>query len=37
VQCDTIQSFPTFSEIFVDALHALLAQIAAATQPVRTN
>jgi dihydrolipoamide dehydrogenase len=22
---DTIQPFPTFSEIFVDALHALLA------------
>jgi dihydrolipoamide dehydrogenase len=29
---DTIQPFPTFSEIFVDALHALHAQIAAAPQ-----
>ena len=27
---DTIQPFPTFSEIFVDALHALRAQVAAA-------
>src|SRR5262249_3130577 len=26
---DTIQPFPTFSEIFVDALHALRAQITA--------
>jgi pyruvate/2-oxoglutarate dehydrogenase complex dihydrolipoamide dehydrogenase (E3) component len=31
---DTIQPFPTFSEIFVDALHALRAQIAAAPQLV---
>ena len=30
---DTIQPFPTFSEIFVDALHALRAQVAAASQP----
>jgi dihydrolipoamide dehydrogenase len=29
---DTIQPFPTFSEIFVDALHALRARIAAAPQ-----
>src|SRR5262249_7385991 len=27
---DTIQPFPTFSEIYVDALHALRAEIAAA-------
>jgi len=31
---DTIQPFPTFSEIFVDALHALRTQIAAAPQVV---
>jgi dihydrolipoamide dehydrogenase len=31
---DTIQPFPTFSEIFVDALHALRAQIAAASELV---
>ena len=31
---DTIQPFPTFSEVFVDALHALRAQIAAASQLV---
>ncbi len=31
---DTIQPFPTFSEIFVDALHALRAQIAAASRVV---
>jgi len=31
---DTIQPFPTFSEIFAEALHALRAQIAAASQPV---
>ena len=31
---DTIQPFPTFSEIFVDALRALRAQVAAASQPV---
>jgi len=32
---DTIQPFPTFSVVFVDALHALRAQIAAASQLVR--
>jgi pyruvate/2-oxoglutarate dehydrogenase complex dihydrolipoamide dehydrogenase (E3) component len=31
---DTIQPFPTFSEIFAEALHALRAQIAAAPQLV---
>jgi pyruvate/2-oxoglutarate dehydrogenase complex dihydrolipoamide dehydrogenase (E3) component len=31
---DTIQPFPTFSEIFVDALHALRAQVAAAPRLV---
>ena len=31
---DTIQPFPTFSEVFDDALHALRAQIAAALQLV---
>ena len=31
---DTIQPFPTFSEIFVDALHALRSRIAAASQLV---
>ena len=31
---DTIQPFPTFSEIFVDALHTLRAQIAAASRVV---
>ena len=30
---DTIQPFPTFSEIYVDALKALRAEIAAAGQP----
>lgn len=30
---DTIQPFPTFSEIFVGALHSLRGQIAAALQP----
>ena len=34
VLADTIQPFPTFSEIFVDALRALRAQVAAASQPV---
>jgi len=29
---DTIQPFPTFSEIFVDALHALRVQVGAASQ-----
>jgi dihydrolipoamide dehydrogenase len=33
---DTIQPFPTFSEIYVGALKALLAQIASAPQPVPT-
>ena len=31
---DTIQPFPTFSEIYVDALHALRAQVAAAPRLV---
>jgi pyruvate/2-oxoglutarate dehydrogenase complex dihydrolipoamide dehydrogenase (E3) component len=31
---DTIQPFPTFSEIYVDALKALRGEIAAARQPV---
>jgi dihydrolipoamide dehydrogenase len=31
---DTIQPFPTFSEIYVEALKALRAQIAAPRQPV---
>ena len=31
---DTIQPFPTFSEIFVDARHALRAQVAAAPRLV---
>ncbi|HEY3766545.1 MAG TPA: NAD(P)/FAD-dependent oxidoreductase [Gaiellales bacterium] len=31
---DTIQPFPTFSEIFVDALKALRAEVRAATLPV---
>jgi dihydrolipoamide dehydrogenase len=31
---DTIQPFPTFSEIFVDALRALHAQIAGGPQVV---
>jgi dihydrolipoamide dehydrogenase len=31
---DTIQPFPTFSEIYVEALKALRAQIAAAAEPV---
>ena len=30
---DVIQPFPTFSEIYVDALKALAGQIAAARQP----
>ena len=32
---DTIQPFPTFSEIYVDALKLLRGEIAAADQPVR--
>jgi pyruvate/2-oxoglutarate dehydrogenase complex dihydrolipoamide dehydrogenase (E3) component len=31
---DTIQPFPTFSEIYVDAVHALRREIAAERQPV---
>jgi pyruvate/2-oxoglutarate dehydrogenase complex dihydrolipoamide dehydrogenase (E3) component len=34
---DTIQPFPTFSEIYVEALKALGAQIAAAQQPVEVS
>jgi pyruvate/2-oxoglutarate dehydrogenase complex dihydrolipoamide dehydrogenase (E3) component len=34
---DTIQPFPTFSEIYVAALKALRAQIAPARQPARTQ
>jgi pyruvate/2-oxoglutarate dehydrogenase complex dihydrolipoamide dehydrogenase (E3) component len=34
VLCDTIQPFPTFSEIYVEALKALREQIATAQQPV---
>jgi dihydrolipoamide dehydrogenase len=34
---DTIQPFPTFSEIFVDGLHALRAQIAAPPRLVRAG
>jgi pyruvate/2-oxoglutarate dehydrogenase complex dihydrolipoamide dehydrogenase (E3) component len=34
---DTIQPFPTFSEIYVEALKALRAQIAAAQQPVEVS
>jgi len=31
---DTIQPFPTFSEIYVEALKSLRGEIAAAQQPV---
>jgi dihydrolipoamide dehydrogenase len=31
---DVIQPFPTFSEIYVDALKALRSQIAAASEPI---
>jgi pyruvate/2-oxoglutarate dehydrogenase complex dihydrolipoamide dehydrogenase (E3) component len=34
---DTIQPFPTFSEIYVEALKALRAQIAAAPQPAEMS
>jgi dihydrolipoamide dehydrogenase len=34
---DTIQPFPTFSEVFVDALHTLRAQMVAATRPIATH
>jgi dihydrolipoamide dehydrogenase len=37
VLTDTIQPFPTFSEIYVQALKALRAQIAAATKPAGTG
>jgi pyruvate/2-oxoglutarate dehydrogenase complex dihydrolipoamide dehydrogenase (E3) component len=37
VLTDTIQPFPTFSEIYFDALKALRAQIAAASKPVGTG
>ena len=37
VLSDTIQPFPTFSEIYVDALKALRAEIAAASKPVGTG
>ena len=37
VLTDTIQPFPTFSEIYVQALKALRAQIATATKPVGTG
>jgi dihydrolipoamide dehydrogenase len=34
---DTIQPFPTFSEIFVTALHALRAEVAAGKEPARVD
>jgi len=34
---DTIQPFPTFSEIYVEALKVLRTEIAAAQKPVRTG
>jgi hypothetical protein len=34
VLLDTIQPFPTFSEIYMDALKALAAEIGAAREPV---
>ena len=37
VLTDTIQPFPTFSEIYVAALKALRAEIAAARDPVGTG
>ncbi len=37
VLSDTIQPFPTFSEIFVSALHALRGEIAAASKAVGTG
>ena len=37
VLADTIQPFPTFSEIYVDALKALRAEIGAAHKPVGTG
>ncbi len=37
VLTDTIQPFPTFSEIYVQALKALRAQIATATKPAGTG
>ncbi len=37
VLTDTIQPFPTFSEIYVEALKVLRTEIAAAQKPVRTG
>ena len=37
VLTDTIQPFPTFSEIYVEALKVLRKEIAAAHKPVRTG
>jgi dihydrolipoamide dehydrogenase len=37
VLADTIQPFPTFSEIYIDALKALRGEIAAASKPVGTG
>ena len=37
VLTDTIQPFPTFSEIYVEALKVLRKEIAAAQKPVRTG
>jgi dihydrolipoamide dehydrogenase len=37
VLADTIQPFPTFSEIYVEALKVLRAEIAAAQKPARTG
>ena len=34
---DTIQPFPTFSEIYIGALKALRAEIGAASKPVATG
>ena len=31
---DTIQPFPTFSEIYVAAVHDLYAEVGAASQPI---
>ena len=36
VLSDTIQPFPTFSEVYLDALHALRPENAAASKPVGT-
>ncbi len=37
VLSDTIQPFPTFSEVYIDALKALRAESAAASKPVGTG